>query len=225
MGQLIYPILRGALIQPANNTSIDYYLCVITLPTLPDGQQPQIVPNYPDAADNSGILNYTYSGIMPTGFNGPVSDYALPIYANQKVSNVVSVKITDSNGNYVMGNPNTKIPPVAPISIDKNSNYEPTNSVFQGIYNPSNYFVVVMVSTGASDDHPTGGYTNTFKSFTINGTTLQCELNPDPSITEGRAVIGVFPSTLNQFDYSQAINSAGEACTSLGVKYNSLINI
>lgn len=221
MGQLIYPILRGALIHPAANEGIDYYLCLITLPTLADGAQPEITPDYPTETDDSGILKYNYSGNIPTGYTGPVSDYLLPVYANQKVTNVNSVQVTGSDGNYVRGNPNNRIPPVTPISLIKNSNYEPANTVFKGLYGTNNYFVLMMVSTGASDSHPTGGYTNTFKSFQANGTTLQGVLNPDSSITTGRAVVGAVPATYQQYDYSQAIDGDGNECTSLLIKWDS----
>lgn len=198
MGQLIYPILRGALIHPAakdgsdGNASIDYYLCLITLPTLPNGAQPQIVANYPTSSDDSGIIQYTYSGIMPTGFEGPTSDYLLPIYANQMVTNVTQVQVTDSAGNYVRGNPNGKIPPIAPIKVDSNSNYKPTNIIINGLYNPSNYFVVVML-------HSASGYTNSFLNIEKNndGTRLKCYLKEDATILTGRAVIGAFATPLD----------------------------
>jgi hypothetical protein len=123
----------------------------------------------------------------------------------------------------VRGNPNNRIPPVTPISLIKNSNYEPANTVFQGLYGTGNYFVLMMVSTGASDSHPTGGYTNTFKSFQANGTVLQGVLNQDASITSGRAVVGAVPATYKQYDYSQAIDADGNECTSLLINWNNVL--
>lgn len=226
MGQLIYPILRGALIHPAEKEGIDYYLCLITLPTtLSDGQTPVFLPDYPTETDESGILKYTCNVSIPTGYAGPVTDYLLPVYANQKVKNVTSVQVTGSDGNYVKGNPNNRIPPVSPINLTPNSNYEPANTVFKGLYGTDNYFILMMTSTGASDYHPTGGYNNTFKQFQNNGTTLQGVLNQDSSFTEGVAVVGAVAAYNGQYDYSQVVDADGNNCTSYIIDWSNPISL
>jgi hypothetical protein len=223
MAQEFYLNLRGALLHPEAKQSTNYYLCLITMPTLPDGAQPVFTPVYPAETDPSGVLNYTYEGTFEAIDGNSYSDYMLPIYANQMVQNVTSVVITDSAGNYTKGNPNSRIPPVAPFSVDRNSNYIPTNQVFIGQYNRANCFVVVMVSTAESDFHPTGGYKNTFGSYTpVNsdqGLVMQCQMTAVDGLPP-RAVIGAFPSANGQYTYTQALDQSGVGGSSYVINWS-----
>ncbi|MES2559498.1 MAG: hypothetical protein V4590_07150 [Bacteroidota bacterium] len=215
--------LRGALLTPEAKQSINYYLCLITMPTLPNGAQPVFTPVYPTDTDPSGVLNYTYDGIFEAISGNSYSDYMLPIYANQMVQNVTSVNVTDSAGNYTKGDPNSRIPPVAPIAADRNSNYTPANQVFIGQYNRANCFVLVMVSTAESDFHPTGGYKNTFGSYTPvtseQGLVMQCQMTAVDGLP-ARAVIGAFPSANGQYAYTQAIDKSGVGGSSLVIHWD-----
>ncbi len=72
--------LRGVLINPANQPSINYYLCLIDLPKdMKVGEFEALPPQ----STNEQAVRYKYHGILPAEAGTAFETHALPIYTYQ----------------------------------------------------------------------------------------------------------------------------------------------
>lgn len=186
--------LRVKLIQPQNNSTYRYYLCLIDLP------KGDYSNSFSQGTQSESTLSYNFSGVLPT--DAATLTYALPIFTNQ-VGNQVELTEVQLNYNDADGKPKViggSLSNLRPPVVQMTESFLPGYIVIPSASFPDNQFILLMVNTSSPGNGYDGKFLNVFNpTFDADREAICCGLTYDSNKQKAVAAVGIMPTSANQY--------------------------